>query len=621
MMDDLDYIIDKIGREKEKEHQVRLIYNELVNEISETFGYHWIEPQDPQVKTQLGKKGENMEAGEVSDLKPCEEEHSRSQTHLSYNLDTNPPGDNDTRKEHTNITDEVIWKPHKQGERRQGIKRPRKSKEAEILKNQKEIMKRLDKIERERAQAAHTQSKGEKGKAANKEENNKGKEKSSGQNDETSPMESVKAMIGATQKYIKQNTDTRVVDEQVKLKTKDKGREQKQVKGEKREKSSESKGEEGRGAQVENYDMELAIDEKLRKEMEGDNDDNHSMNEYEDISDEEMNDNNQEKTKGLYPIEEEDTRVVREVEETERVNMNNTAKRARIEMTAKGQIKRTFTNEEATQDLRSLLGVKASNKICTGNCEDTRPHLWCTSCRSEKDQIMQETYAQCWDFARNPPKEPKLQDEALEWAVKRGKKQDPLKTLPKESTREKYQKIMRRYMKKEEKTFMVSEGREVDNLFISFMDNQDHVGREFMYQYYPTVNPIFTKEHRNSMRCCRENEPVGTLRQHCNHTLEEHSHIVRSQVQCLACLSIGRETKFCSPGRLARHITNCHEKLLMCAHQKAHMSSKSDTWLQAYSQMIMSFCLEKLHLQGYLKDTYYTNQPTKPRETSTNSRR
>ena len=634
-MEDLDYIVDTIGRDREKEHQVRLIYNELVNEISETFGFDWIKPQaqDPQVTNQ--EKGEGMEAGEESKYKPCEEEYSRSQTHLCENpVDTNPTGETETNK-HQKTTGKVIWKPQKTGERKHGITKARKRKassredeSAAILRNQKEIMKRLDKIEREKAQSDYNQSTEERRQKEEEEKDNKEKEKSSDQNNETSPMESVKAMIGATQEFIRQNTDTKVVNEQVKLKTKDKEREQSQVKREKGKNNSETKGEEGREGQIENWNMEIMIDEKLRKEMEEDSDTNHNMeNDYEDISEnEDMNDDNQEKARvhrreqqNLYPREEEDTRKVREVEEAERITQNTItkSKRARIEMAERSQIKRTFTNEEATKDLRSLLGVKGSNRICTGNCQDTRPHLWCTNCRSEKDQIMEETYTDTWDYGQNNPKEPKMQDEALEWAVKRGKKQEPLRTLQKETTRENYQKKMKRFMKPENPIFRITEGREVDNMFRSFTNNRDHVGREFMYQYYPTVNPIFTKEKKNNMRCCSEIEPVGTLRQHINHSLEDHSHIIRSQVQCLACLSMGREAKFCSPGRLARHVSNVHEKLLMCAHQRAHMSSKSDTWLQAYSQMIVSFCLEKLHLQGYLTNTYYINQSSKPRETST----
>ena len=134
-----------------------------------------------------------------------------------------------------------------------------------------------------------------------------------------------------------------------------------------------------------------------------------------------------------------------------------------------------------------------------------------------------------------------------------------------------------------------------------------------MQEHYSTCNPIFTKMKDNNYRCCSEEEPVGTIRQYSNHAIEDHSHTSRSQVQCLACLAIGREATFCSPGRLARHISNVHEKLLMCGHQRVHMSSRSDTWLQAFSQMISSFTIEKLHMQGYLADTFYINKPQKPR--------
>ena len=114
------------------------------------------------------------------------------------------------------------------------------------------------------------------------------------------------------------------------------------------------------------------------------------------------------------------------------------------------------------------------------------------------------------------------------------------------------------------------------------------------------------------MRCCNM-EPVGTIRQHVHHAIEDHSHINRSQVQCLACLSMGKETTFCSPARLARHISNVHEKVLMCAHQRANMSYKSDIWLQSYSQMLSAFVIEKLHQNGHLTDNYYINKTTKPR--------
>ena len=144
-MEDLDYIVDTIGKDREKDHKVRLIYNELVNEISETFGFHWIKPQDPQVTNQ--EKGESMEAGEVSNF--------------------NPTSETETNK-HPTTTEKVIWKPQKPGERKHSTTKARKRKansredeSAAILRNQKEIMKRLDKIEREKAQSDYNQSKGE----------------------------------------------------------------------------------------------------------------------------------------------------------------------------------------------------------------------------------------------------------------------------------------------------------------------------------------------------------------------------------------------------------------------------------------------------------------------------
>ena len=120
-MEDLDYIVDTIGKDREKDHQVRLIYNELVNEISETFGFNWIEPQDPQVTNQ--EKGESMEAGKVSNF--------------------NPTSETETNK-HPTTTEKVIWEPHKPGERKHSITKARKRKansredeSAAILRNQK----------------------------------------------------------------------------------------------------------------------------------------------------------------------------------------------------------------------------------------------------------------------------------------------------------------------------------------------------------------------------------------------------------------------------------------------------------------------------------------------------
>ena len=88
-MEDLDHIVDTIGKDREKDHQVRLIYNELVNEISETFGFHWIKPQDPQVTNQ--EKGESMEAGEVSNFNPTSETEPTNTQHQLDKCHGNSP--------------------------------------------------------------------------------------------------------------------------------------------------------------------------------------------------------------------------------------------------------------------------------------------------------------------------------------------------------------------------------------------------------------------------------------------------------------------------------------------------------------------------------------------------
>ena len=571
-MEDLDLIVSRIEKEKQYEHQVGLIYNELVSEISETFGYHWIEPQCPDT-TKF-----TMEKEVVGQDKDCEEK--KTDTSVSQ-VNSNQEGDTGASFNTTKHTEKVIWKQKSQEEEKRNKSKQRKKKEdvsAAILKNQEEIMRRLNKIEKEK-QDTSNQRKGEKRKVKNDEV----KEKRESQTQDTSPMEPVKAMIGAAKKYIKQNTDIKVVQEQVRMKNKEK------------EMASESENE-GK------WNIEMEVDEGLRKDL----DENHHECEYEDVSEfEAMSDDNLKqahKTKAykqsLFPIEEEDhIRVVREVEETER--HTNTTKRPRM------------TAMEATQDLRSLLGVKGSNRICTGNCEDLRPHKWCRVCRKETDKIMEDTYCEAWDFARQVPKE--KQDEALEWAVKRGKKPTRGEELQEESKKENYQRKMARFLTQNHPAFKTSEGQEVDNLFNSFMDEQDHVGRGFMKDHYHSINPVFTKLKRNNFRCCRKEEPVGTVRQQANHAVEDHSHVCRSQVKCLACLTIGREAIFCSPARLARHISNVHERLLICGHQRAHMRSKSDPWLQAYSQMISSFTIERLHMQGYLTDNYYINKPDKPR--------
>ena len=533
-MEDLDFIIDKIGREKQYEHQVRLIYNELVSGISETFGQSWIEPYPYTENFKMEKEEENQ--GSEEGQEKIQQDTDEYQVNSNQEVDTGAS------------FEKVIWKQRgkeeekKNGKSTKGTKKKKEDVSAAILKNQEEIMRRLNKIEDEKRQ-------GEKRKVETDEKKEKTEEEPT---QDTSPMEPVKAIIGATRKFLRQNTDTRVVNEMSSVKMKAK------------EKTSESEA---------GCDIEMEVDEGLRKEYE-------EIDEFEEMS----NDNHNTKD------------YKQDLREKLELNKN---KRQRVEMTA----------IEATQDLRSLLGVK--ERICTGNCEDLRPHEWCKACSAANQVILEETYSQTWDFARKIPKE--AQNEALEWAVKRGNKPKAVKRLQQESKKENYKRKMARLLTPNHPTFKISEGQEIDNIFKKFQDKRDHVGRSFMQEHYSTCNPIFTKMKDNNYRCCSEEEPVGTIRQYSNHAIEDHSHTSRSQVQCLACLAIGREATFCSPGRLARHISNVHEKLLMCGHQRVHMSSRSDTWLQAFSQMISSFTIEKLHMQGYLADTFYINKPQKPR--------
>ena len=116
--------------------------------------------------------------------------------------------------------EKVIWKQRGKEEEKKnskstkGTKKKKEDVSAAILKNQEEIMRRLNKIEDEKRQ-------GEKRKVETDEKKEKTEEEPT---QDTSPMEPVKAIIGATRKFLRQNTDTRVVNEMssVKMKAKEK---------------------------------------------------------------------------------------------------------------------------------------------------------------------------------------------------------------------------------------------------------------------------------------------------------------------------------------------------------------------------------------------------------------
>ena len=205
-MEDLDFIIDKIGREKQYEHQVRLIYNELVSGISETFGQSWIEPYPYTENFKMEKEEENQ--GSEEGQEKIQQDTDEYQVNSNQEVDTGAS------------FEKVIWKQRgkeeekKNGKSTKGTKKKKEDVSAAILKNQEEIMRRLNKIEDEKRQ-------GEKRKVETDEKKEKTEEEPT---QDTSPMEPVKAIIGATRKFLRQNTDTRVVNEMssVKMKAKEK---------------------------------------------------------------------------------------------------------------------------------------------------------------------------------------------------------------------------------------------------------------------------------------------------------------------------------------------------------------------------------------------------------------
>ena len=270
-----------------------------------------------------------------------------------------------------------------------------------------------------------------------------------------------------------------------------------------------------------------------------------------------------------------------------------------------------FNQEEATNDLRNLLGMKRNPSRCRV-CENKRPHQWCQECRMKVPGIMIRTYSQVRDFGTNVPQEQEVQSEALEWACKQGKEKEKMPTPELESEKESYHRKLDRLLPVN--SSLTNEGKEVQELYSSYMNSSDPVGRSFMKRYYPTCEPLFSKDTNNKVKCC-DDKPTGTIRQNLNHTLEEHSHVTLKKVQCLPCLATGqgREAFFSSPGRLAKHISNSHEKLLMTAHMRAKTSKKSDIWLQAYSQCLIGATIDKLHQNGYLSDNFYLGKPRKAR--------
>ena len=542
-MKDLELTFGRQRSKEEDELQVKMIYEDLVNDVIETFGDKYNEPQNPQIETK-----DKMEI-EVNQDKQCEEDHRVEESDISESQKNTQPA----------TTEKVIWKPKSQEEKKDKTKRSFTKKKEEdvqaILKNQMDILTRLEKIEKKEAskRKIHQMSDDDDIEQAK----------------EASPMEPVKALLGATKKFVRynitvtnnQDKDRRQVTEAKHTKEKKEKRRPKKT-GEKEESKERRRSE--KTGEKEDSDLQLKISDKEAKEIL-----------YDDISEDEDN-----------------QKVTRKMEQE-----GSERKKARVDT-----------------DLRRILDERYDKtRVCTGECQNKRPHQWCHSCKRENSETLSLTYQKNWDYGGRIPTDKKEESEALEWAVKKGKRQNMLKHLLQDTPKEAYRRKRDRHLAPSHQTKAKSEGPETDQIFSEYNDPRDPVGKRFMSKYYSTVSPIFTKIKSNSIRCCNDDDPVGTIRQHVHHTLEDHSHLRKSQVQCLACLSMGNESTFCSPARLARHISNVHEKVLMCAHQRAHMSYRSDIWLQSYSQMLSAFVIEKLHANGHLKDEYYLDKPQKPR--------
>ena len=136
--------------------------------------------------------------------------------------------------------------------------------------------------------------------------------------------------------------------------------------------------------------------------------------------------------------------------------------------------------------------------------------------------------------------------------------------------------------------------------------------KTYQKNHFSEFQPAFCKEKgQNYRRClCGFNGSIGTPQQFLQHHSNFHSHLQFKQVHCLACDLMGKKTRFLSPIKLAVHICNQHEKMLITGHSKPTVPGieyprDTDPWLSVFTQLIEAKTLATLAKQGHLSRSYY----------------
>ena len=145
------------------------------------------------------------------------------------------------------------------------------------------------------------------------------------------------------------------------------------------------------------------------------------------------------------------------------------------------------------------------------------------------------------------------------------------------------------------------------DLFNDFNNPDDPVGYSFLNKYFSALKTPFCKDTDNAQRCICGWQGIGTLRQCVNH-LESHSHMDKSRVRCLLCLTLGASPKvFDTPDALFRHISNVHERTLFSTHLQANFDTPNgaDLFTLGFGQMVQAHTIGQLAKRGFLSRKFW----------------
>ena len=148
-------------------------------------------------------------------------------------------------------------------------------------------------------------------------------------------------------------------------------------------------------------------------------------------------------------------------------------------------------------------------KTCTQECDKKPVNSWCNYCKDRKLNV----YLRTKDFGYNKPTN--FQEMSLKWAVKKGtEKEISTEELPQSTINNlKHEKRLQRYPDQNERVLHRSEGIDVDEAWNSYQNTRDKEGWQHMRDWYPTINPVFTKRTTNSHRCSCDTEAAVGMRE------------------------------------------------------------------------------------------------------------